>query len=327
MSRAALLTLLMLLMLVPLGLWSLFTGYADIPLAALSGEHGDAPLLRQILLELRLPRTLLAMFIGAALGISGAALQGFLRNPLADAGILGVSAGAALGAVAALYYGLYALWAPLLPLSGLAGGGIAVLLVFLLSRQASVTTLILAGVAVNAFASAATALLLNLAPNPYAVMEIVFWMLGSLANRSVLDLWLAVPPILIGSAMLLLSARSLDALSLGDDAARSLGINLTRSRVLVLAGSAACVGAAVAVSGVIGFVGLVVPHLIRPLIGARPSQLLLPCAVTGAVLLLAADIVTRIIPAETELKLGVVTALLGAPFFLLLLLRLRRGLT
>lgn len=317
------LILLFLLALPPLMALSLFTGYAQIAPADLLADGDNAALLREVLLELRLPRTLLAVLIGAALGLSGAVLQGFLRNPLADAGILGVSAGAALGAVIVLYFGLYALYAPLLPLGGLVGSLGAVTLVYLLGRGGSVSLLILAGVAVNAFATAITALLLNLAPDPYAVLEMLFWMLGSLADRGWQDVWLILPVLMAGYAMLLVTGRGLDALSLGEDSAASLGVSLPRLRLLVLAGTAACVGAAVAVSGVIGFVGLVVPHLLRPFVGPRPSRLLLPSALAGALLLLVADIATRLIPAETELKLGVLTALLGAPFFVLVLQHLR----
>lgn len=310
--------------LLPLSLWSLTLGHTDIALSELFGHEQDAAILRDIFFELRLPRTALALLVGAALGLSGAALQGFLRNPLADAGILGVSAGGALGAVLMLYFGWFAVWAPLLPLGGLLGGGLAVLLVYMLSRRSSVTLLILAGIAVNAFASATTALLLNLAPDPYAVLEIVFWMLGSLADRSLQDLYLALPLISLGGLCLLSSGRALDALSLGEDVAVSLGVNLNRTRLLILGGTAASVGAAVAVSGVIGFVGLVVPHLLRPMVGAQPSRLLLPSALAGALLLLVADMATRLIPAQAELKLGVLTAFLGAPFFLLLLFKVKR---
>lgn len=324
MSRVGWINLLLGLALLPLFGLSLFTGYAAIAPVDLLADTPDAPILRDVLLELRLPRTLLALAIGAALGLSGAALQGFLRNPLADAGILGVSAGSALGAVTVLYFGLYAFYAPLLPLGGLLGGALAVWAVYLLGRNSGISMLILAGVAVNAFATAITALLLNLAPDPYAVMEMVFWMLGSLADRGWQDVWLALPAIVLGTLMLLTSSRGLDALSLGEDSAVSLGQSLLRLRLLVLGGTAVCVGAAVAVSGVIGFVGLVVPHLLRPFIGARPGRLLLPSALAGAVLLLLADIATRVVPAQAELKLGVLTALLGAPFFLIVLLRVRR---
>jgi iron complex transport system permease protein len=309
---------------------SLLTGHAALPLGHLVLEPPNAGtgMVRTILFEIRLPRALLAVLVGAALGLSGAALQGFLRNPLADAGIIGVSASASLGAVLALYSGLAAAFALALPLGGLLGAGLSVALIYVLAgRDAGILTLILAGVAVNSFAGALTALVLNLAPNPYAILEIVFWLLGSLADRSFVHVGLALPFILLGSAWLLTTTRALDALSLGEDAARSLGFSIARLRLAVIGGTALCVGAAVAVSGAIGFVGLVVPHLLRPLAGQRPGALLGLSAFGGAALLLAADIGVRLIPTQAELKLGVVTALIGGPFFLWLLLRMRRVLS
>ncbi len=304
-------------------LLSLMSGRAELTWSVLFGNgQANAQL---ILWELRLPRSLLAVIVGAALGMSGAVLQGFMRNPLADAGLIGVSAGAALGAVLTLYSGLAALFALALPLGGLSGAALAVTLVYLLAgRDSSILTLILAGVAINSFAAALTSLALNMAPNPYAALEIVFWLLGSLAERSMEHVSLAAPLILAGMAMLMATGRGLDALSLGEDTARSLGISMPLLRLLVLGGTALSVGAAVAVTGSVGFIGLVVPHLLRPLIGYRPSQLLLPSALGGAALLLAADIAIRRMPTDVELKLGVLTALIGAPFFLYLLIRTRR---
>jgi iron complex transport system permease protein len=306
---------------------SLLAGRAALPLGHLILQPANAgtEMVSTILFDIRLPRALLAVLVGAALGLSGAALQGFLRNPLADAGVIGVSATASLGAVLALYSGLAASFALALPLGGLLGAGLSVAVIYALAgRDASVLTLILAGVAVNSFAGALTALVLNLAPNPYAILEIVFWLLGSLADRSFDHVWLAAPFILIGAIWLLTTSRALDALSLGEDAAQSLGFSLTRVRLAVIGGTALCVGAAVAVSGAIGFIGLVVPHLLRPLAGQRPGALLGLSALGGAALLLAADIGVRLIPTQAELKLGVVTALIGGPFFLWLLLRTRR---
>lgn len=309
---------------------SLLAGRVALPLGYLLLEPPNAgtEMVRIILMEIRLPRALLAVLVGAALGLSGAALQGFLRNPLADAGIIGVSAAASFGTVLMLYSGLAASFALALPLGGLLGAGLSVALIYVLAgRDASVLTLILAGVAVNSFAGALTALVLNLAPNPYAVLEIVFWLLGSLADRSFDQVWLAAPFIVAGSALLLSTARALDALSLGEDAARSLGVNLARVRVAVIGGTALSVGAAVAVTGAIGFVGLVIPHLLRPLANQRPGALLGLSALGGAALLLAADIGVRLIQTQAELKLGVVTALIGGPFFLWLLLKTRRVLS
>lgn len=306
-----------------LSLLSMLSGRAVVPWQSLLDPASIAD--QMILWELRLPRTLLGIAVGAALGLSGAVLQGFLRNPLADAGLIGVSSGAALGAVLMLYSGLAASFALALPLGGLAGAALAVTLVYgLAGRDSSILTLILAGVAINSFAASLTSLALNLAPNPYAVMEIVFWLLGSLAERSMEHVSLAVPLIVAGLVCLGLTGRGLDALSLGEDTARTLGIHMPALRLQVLGGTALAVGAAVSVTGSVGFIGLVIPHLLRPLCGYRPSQLLVPSALGGAALLLAADIVIRRLPTDVELKLGVVTALIGAPFFLYLLMKTRR---
>ena len=278
-----------------------------------------------ILAEIRLPRTLLGAGIGAILGLSGAVLQGFLRNPLAEPGLLGISASASLGAVIAIYAGLTALHPYALPLCALAGALIAVMLVqMLVGRSGDILVIILAGVALSSLAGALTSLALNLAPSPFAALEIVFWMLGSLTDRSLVHVGLALPFILVGGAMLALTGRALDALALGPDVARSLGVNLDRTRVLAVVGTAIGVGGATAVSGAIGFVGLIVPHLLRPLVGHRPSRLLPASALGGAAFLLAADIAVRLVMPDRDLKLGVVTAILGAPFFLWLLISLRR---
>lgn len=308
---------------------SLLIGPADLPpgpsLAALVLGAPEGPAL--IMREIRLPRAALGLLIGAGLGLSGAALQGYLRNPLAEPGLIGISGSAALGAVLALYTGLSAAFPLALPLAALAGAFAATLLVQALAGAGSSSiTLILAGLAVSSFASALTALVLNLAPNPFAASEIVHWLLGSLADRSLPQLALAGPFILAGGALLLGLGRALDALTLGEDAAASLGVSLARVRTLAVAGSALAVGAGVAVAGAIGFVGLIVPHLLRPLVGHRPSRLLPASALGGAALLLAADVGVRLIAPERDLKLGVVTALVGAPFFLRLVWRHRRSL-
>jgi iron complex transport system permease protein len=289
--------------------------------ALLSGEGGPVVLVMQ---EIRLPRAILGLCVGAVLGLSGAAMQGFLRNPLAEPGLVGVSSAAALGAVISLQTGLAATVALALPLSALAGAAASVLLVlWMAGPRGGALSLILAGIAISALAGALTSLILNLSPNPFAAMEIVYWMMGSLADRSMTHVWLAVPFMAAGGAMLLMTGRSLDALTLGEDAARSLGIDLLRLRLLIVLGTAAAVGASVAVAGAIGFVGLVVPHLLRPLCGGRPSRLLLASALGGAAMLLASDIAVRIIAPDQDLKLGVLTALVGAPFFLHLLWRMR----
>lgn len=278
-----------------------------------------------ILSEIRLPRALLGVLVGGALGMSGAAMQGLLRNPLAEPGVIGVSASAALGAVVAFYSGLANGMALAVPLGGILGALVAVGALFALAgRDTGTVTLVLAGIAISAFAGAATSLALSLAPNPYALAEIVFWMMGSLADRRMDQVYLAAPFILAGSALLISVGRGLDALSLGEDTAQSMGYATRRVGGRVVLATALAVGAAVAVTGAIGFVGLVVPHLLRPLVGHQPSRLLIPSFLGGACLVLAADTAVRLGGPGHELKLGVVTALLGAPFFLALVLASRR---
>lgn len=286
---------------------------------------GDARSL--IFWEIRVPRAVLGALVGAALGLSGAALQGYLRNPLAEPGLLGVSGGASLGAVIAIHTGAAGAFALALPLGGLVGAVLATLAVFLLAGERSgPITLILAGVAVSSLAGALTALALNLAPNPFASVEIVFWMLGSLNDRSLVHVWLAAPLIVAGGALLLTLGPSLDALSLGEDAAANLGVDLARLRVMLVGGVALAIGAATSVTGAIGFVGLVVPHLLRPTFGYRPSRLLGASALAGAALVLAADVGLRLVAPLADLRLGVVTAIIGAPFFLWLVVKTRREL-
>ncbi|MEX5726653.1 iron complex transport system permease protein [Rhodovulum iodosum] len=291
-------------------------------LAALIAGRGEAAAL--VMREIRLPRAILGALVGASLGLSGAALQGYLRNPLAEPGLIGVSSSAALGAVIALQTGLAGAFALALPLMALAGALIAVLILLgLAGPRGGALTLILAGIALSALAGALTSLVLNLSPNPYAAAEIVFWMMGSLTDRSFTHVWLALPLTLIGWALILPLVRGLDALTLGEDAAAALGVRLARLRVTLVVGVAACVGAGVAVAGAIGFVGLIVPHLLRPLVGARPGRLLPASALGGAALLLAADIAVRLIVPERDLKLGVLTAIVGAPLFLHLIYKTR----
>ena len=286
---------------------------------------GDGGPLTLVMREIRLPRALLALMIGAALGLAGAAMQGYLRNPLADPGLIGVSGSAALGAVLALQTGLAAAYYFALPLAALGGALVGVFLVLALAGpRGSSLTLILAGIAISALAAALTSLVLNLSPNPFAANEIVFWMMGSLADRSMVHVWIALPLIVLGAVALAMLARGLDALTLGEDAAQALGINLTGLRLTLVFGTAAVVGASTAVAGAIGFVGLVVPHLLRPYVGAQPGRLLWASAFGGACMLLAADIAVRVILPARDLKLGVVTALIGAPLFLHLIYRTRR---
>ena len=305
---------------------SVAVGYAPLDLGAAFGDllAGRQSLAALVLSELRLPRAILGAAVGFSLGLTGAALQGLMRNPLADPGVVGVSGAAALGAVIAFYFGFSASFALALPLGGLMGAAAATaVLLALAARGAGTVMLILAGVALSSLAGALTALALNLAPSPYAALELVFWLMGSLADRSLVHVALALPFMAVGWVLVLATGPALDALTLGEDAAESLGFPLRRVRLLVIGGTAAAVGASVAVAGAIGFVGLVVPHLVRPLVGHRPGRLLAVSGLAGAALTLGADIVVRLVPTRPELQLGVVTALIGAPFFLFLLARLR----
>lgn len=305
---------------------SLMIGPAGLaPLQALSALiRGDALAETLVMREIRLPRAILAALVGAALGLAGAALQGYLRNPLAEPGLIGVSGSAALGAVLALQTGFAAWHVLALPGAALVGAVAAVLVILALAgpRGGSIT-LILAGIAVSALAGALTSLVLNLSPNPFAASEIVFWMMGSLQDRSMTHVWLAAPFIALGAVVLLAQGRKFDALTLGEDAAASMGVHLGRLRLALVLGVASMVGAATAVAGAIGFVGLVVPHILRPLVGARPSALLPASALGGAVLVLMADIAVRVILPTRDLKLGVLTAIVGAPLFLHLIYKTR----
>lgn len=306
---------------------SLLIGPAGMPLgaslAALFG--GGEDILVLVMRELRLPRALLGAMVGAALGLTGAVMQGFLRNPLAEPGLIGTSGSAALGAVLAIHTGLAAAWPLGLPLAALAGALVSVLVILLLAGpRGGALVLILAGIAISALAGAATSLVLNLSPNPFAANEIVFWMMGSLADRSMVHVWTAAPFMALGLALLWRIGPALDVLTLGEDAAASAGIRLGRLRLAIIGGVAALVGAATAVAGAIGFVGLVVPHMLRRAVGASPARLIPASALGGAAMVLAADIAVRLVLPGRDLKLGVLTALIGAPFFLHLILKTRR---
>ncbi|MDB5704564.1 MAG: transporter permease [Sphingomonas bacterium] len=274
-----------------------------------------------IIVGLRLPRALLGLAIGAVLGLSGAVLQGYLRNPLADPAVVGVSSSAALGAVAAIVFGIAGNPLVLFACAMLGAGGSMALLAALTWRSPSPVQFILAGTVLASLAGALTAFLISIAPNPYAVAEVIDWLMGALTDRSIEDVRTALPFMGLGAVLLFLTAPSLDALTLGETAARSLGVRLGRLQVLIVLGTGLTIGASVAVTGVVGFVGLVVPHLLRPIFGHRPAALLLPSALGGAALVLIADSLCRLAPGAGEVRLGVAMALLGAPFFLMLLLR------
>ena len=279
-----------------------------------------------ILTELRLPRAILAVIIGAGLGAAGAAMQGYLRNPLADPGLFGIAPGAALGAVLSFWTGLAATaWTlPLFALLGAAGA--MALLGLIAGRSGSALLFALAGMIIASLAGALMSLAISLSPTPFAMSEIVTWLMGALTDRSWHEVWFAAPLTLAGIALLRLAGRGLDALTLGEDAALSLGIDPHRLQWLMIGGTALTVGSSVAAAGIVGFVGLIVPHLMRRFTDRRPSQLIVPSALAGALLVLVADALCRVLPLASELRLGIALSLLGAPFFLALLLRLRRNL-
>ncbi|WP_309292477.1 iron ABC transporter permease [Azonexus sp.] len=270
--------------------------------------------------DIRLPRTLLALAVGASLGLSGAALQGLLRNPLADPGLTGASQGAALGAAAVFYFGLFPAAGEVAPaVAGLLGAGLALLLMLSLAGSARTSLVIMAGLAISTLAGAALATVLNFAPNPFAMQELVFWLLGSVSERSLKHLGFLLPALLVGGALIWRQRQLLVALSLGEQVAQSMGFALARGSRMIVLGTALLVGASVAIAGNIGFVGLIVPHLVRPLVAHRPDRLLLPSALFGAALVGLADICVRLLPPGREIQLGVLTSLIGTPLFIWLI--------
>jgi len=306
---------------------SLSVGSAPVPVLAGLRDWlaGTASAAGVIIGDIRLPRTLLSLSVGACLGLAGAALQGLLRNPLADPGLTGASQGAALGAAAVFYFGLLPWAGEAAPaLAGLAGAGAALLLVLGLAGAARPSQVILAGLAISTLAGAALATVLNFAPNPYAMQELVFWLLGSVSERGLDALWVLWPALLAGGALVWRQRRLLAALSLGEQVALSMGLSFARGGRLLVLGVAVLVGAAVSVAGGIGFVGLIVPHLMRPLARHRPDRVLLPSALAGAMLVCLADVCVRLLPPGREIKLGVLTSLLGAPLFIWLVWREHR---
>jgi iron complex transport system permease protein len=295
-----------------------FTGLYDW----LQGTSNRAAI---IIGDIRLPRTLLAVAVGAALGMSGAALQGLLRNPLADPSLVGASQGAALGAATIFYFGLFTSSGGLATaFAGLLGAGIALLLMLGLAGSARPSLVIMAGLAISTLTSAALAMVLNFAPNPYAMQELVFWLLGSVADRGLDSLTILLPALIIGGALIWQQRRLLAGLSLGEQVAESMGLAVGKGSRIIVLGAALLVGSAVSVAGNIGFVGLLVPHLMRPLVGHRPDRLLIPSALAGAFLVCLADIAVRMLPPGRELKLGVLTSLIGAPVFIWLVWRDRK---
>ncbi|ACE99351.1 transport system permease protein [Rhodopseudomonas palustris TIE-1] len=328
-SRAAAVTAVLAVLVTLLAIGSLAVGPVKLsPLTVVQALVGLGGEVQQIIVqEIRLPRTILALAIGGILGLSGAALQGLLRNPLASPSLFGAPQSAAFGAVLIIALGLADVRSFALPVAAIAMAFVSVfVLLAIAGRNASLLLLILAGLAISALAGAATALVMNLSANPFASLEIAFWLLGSLEDRSFRHVVLALPFIVAGGVLLFSQRAAFRALSLGEETAQSLGIDVGRLRLIVIAGTALGVGGAVSVSGTIGFIGLVAPHLVRPLIGHDPARVLLPSALAGAALLLAADIAVRLIPASTDIKVGVLTSIIGVPFFLYLIVRERRAL-
>ena len=312
-----------------LALGSLGTGPVKLsPLTVIDALLGGGTDIQRIIVgEIRLPRMILGLAIGAILGLSGAALQGLLRNPLASPSLFGAPQSAAFGAVLMIALGWADVRSYALPVAGITMAFVSVFVLRAIAgRSAGLLLLILSGLAISSLAGAATALVMNLSSNPFAALEIAFWLLGSLEDRSFRHVMLALPFIVAGAIVLISQRNAFRALSLGEETAQSLGVNVGRLRLLVIAGVALGVGGAVAVSGTIGFIGLVAPHLVRPLIGHDPARLLIPSALIGAALLLAADIAVRIIPSTTDIKVGVLTSIIGVPFFLYLIVRERRAL-
>lgn len=299
------------------------TAHSLAQLAALFGLGNDALIL--VMQEIRLPRALLGVMVGASLGSAGAVLQGFLRNPLAEPGLIGTSSAATLGAVIAIHTGIAASFPLGLPLMALLASGLSVIMMLgLASRRGGTLAIILAGIAVSALCGAATSLALNLSPNPFAANDIIFWMMGSLTDRSMVHVWLMLPFMLFGMLLLTTVTTPLRLLTLGEDVAASSGVNFTWLRWALIGSVASMVGAATAVTGSIGFIGLVVPHLLRRAVGSDPARLVPASAFGGAIMVLLADIAIRVFAPDRDLKLGVLTALIGTPFFLHIILQTQR---
>ena len=281
-----------------------------------------------IVWSIRLPRVLVGMLSGGSLAVAGAAMQGLFRNPLADPGVIGTSAGAACGAVFVFITGLAAQSALWVPLAGFGGAFGAVFLVYALATRGGktpVATLVLAGIACGAFFNAMTSLLISISFSEWQVAsQVMFWMMGGLDSRTWVHVWISLPFTLTGSALILAHSRPLDLMLMGEESARSLGADVEATKRTVLVGAALVTAASVAVSGVLAFVGLVVPHIVRLILGPAHRRLLPASMLVGAGFLVACDIVARTVYAPSEVRLGIVTAAFGAPFFLWLLYTRRR---
>jgi iron complex transport system permease protein len=277
--------------------------------------------------QLRLPRIIVGALVGMALGVAGATMQGLFRNPMADPGIIGVSAGGALGAVAAIALGISGMFYQALSLFAFLGAMAAAFLVYGIATvggRFSMATLLLAGVAVSAFFGAIVSAIMVMVPSNEALREILFWLTGGLDSRSWEHVRLAAPPILGGVAVIVVLARDLNLLMIGDDEAKSMGVRVGLIRPGLLAASSLITGVAVAVSGTIAFVGLVVPHMLRLVVGPDHRVLIPLSAIGGALFMVIADTIARTVVQPAEFRVGIITAFVGAPFFIFLLIRNKR---
>jgi iron complex transport system permease protein len=283
---------------------------------------------RIVVWAIRTPRVLVAALVGAALAMAGAQMQGLFKNPLASPDIVGTSAGGALGAVIALVSGLALRSLFYLPVFSFVGAFVTLFAVYIISTRQGrtpIATLLLTGVALNAFVSAASSFLITMSWVRFDIaQEILFWLLGGLDNRGWPHFWLALPCIIVGTVVSLVYTRELDLMLTGEETAESLGVDVEHVKRVVLTCAALLTGTAVAVSGVIGFVGLIVPHIVRLIIGPAHRRLIPASALTGAAFLVLADLLARTLRRPEEIRLGIITAAFGAPFFLYLLLRHRR---
>lgn len=295
----------------------------DWPALLSQGGQGNSAADAIILIDIRLPRLLAALVVGAALGASGTALQAMLRNPLAEPGVMGVSASAATAATATVYFGAVVAAPWLVPVAAMFGAMAATgLIASAAMRFRGVATLVLVGVSLSAFAGAIMALFVNLATNPFSLSDLINWTAGSVANRDLVAVGWSLPPVAAGIASLWARRRDLSAMALGEEAAFAIGVDLPRARLLVVIGAGLATGGAVALAGMIGFVGLVAPHAVRFAVGHDNGRALIPSALAGALLVALADLGVRLLPWGNELHLGTLAALIGAPLFAVLAMRL-----